>query len=255
MTLEALSREKHRDLRLRPVEHPWAFARTMVTAAVVGAELPELVRTMPIAFRQQEGRASMVALMGLGRENLCVGPQGEWLGRYIPAVLRAWPFALAPRGSEHVVVVNSDSPVLSRETGDPLFDAEGKPTERLQKILDFLKLVGDQDVVIARAVAAIADAGLFVPWDIELRNEVGKRVRVTGLHQVSREAFDALDDEAFLTLRRAGALPLIYGHWFSQRNISELERLMREQSKRREQPAAGGQEAQPLYITDDYLKF
>lgn len=253
MTLEALSREKHRYLRLQAVDQPWAFASKLMTAGVVGAELPEVVRTMPAAFRLQDGKATMLALMGLGEQNLYVGEQGQWLGRYIPAVLRAWPFSLVTRGDQRVVVINTASPAVSRDTGDALFNDQGEPTERLQKILDFLQAVGDQELAMARAVAAIVEADLLVPWEFNVRNVEGKTKRITGLHQVDQKAFDALDDAAFLKLRRAGALPLIYGHWFSQRNVSELERLQRE---RRHLSADGSPEPpQPLYITDEYLRF
>jgi len=255
MPLEALSREKHKNLRLQPIEQPWAFARELTTVGVVGAEFPELVRVMPIAFRLKDGVAHMLAVMGLGKQNLFVSQQGTWQGTYIPAALRAWPFSLIRQNNKHIVAINVDAPVLSTSNGEALFTDNGEPAERLAKTIEFLQAVGDQEVAMNRAVAAIVDANVLVPWEFEIRNAEGKTVRITGLHQVDHKAIDALDDAAFLKLRTAGALPLVYGHWFSQRNVPALERL----AQQRRDPAANDNAApalpQALYITDEYLKF
>src|SRR5690606_10786581 len=251
MTLEALSREKHKNLHLQPIEEPWAFARELSTVGVVGAELPELVRVMPIAFRMQEGKANMLALMGLGKQNLFVSPQGTWLGTYIPAVLRAWPFSLIRQGEQRIVAINTDSPVLSTSNGEALFTDEGEPSERLKKTVEFLQAVGDQEIGMGRAVAAIVDANVLVPWEFEVRNAEGKKVKITGLHRVDHKAMETLDDEAFLKLRRSGALPLIYAHWFSQRNVSALERLAQQRPKSKADGDATPDLPQSLYITDE----
>src|SRR5690606_6641881 len=203
--------------------------RARVMAGIAGPELAEAVRSMPVAFRLHEGKATVVALMGLGEENLFVGPKGEWLGGYIPAVLRAWPFALVKQGEQQAVAVDADSEAISETEGQPLFGEDGEPTESLQKVIKFLQSVSKQEAVMARAVAALQAANLLVPWEFTARKADGKAVKVTGLYQVDRQAFEGLNDEDFLKLRSEGALPLIYGHVFSQRNVSALEKLAQRQ--------------------------
>jgi len=255
MTLQALSRETHQNLRLRtPPEH-WSFARGRMIAGLVAPELTEVIKSMPMAFTVQGEQANLVALMGLGQQNLFVGPQGQWLGPYIPAVLRAWPFALMKQGEQRVVAIDADSDAVSPEEGELLFTESGEPGERLRRTVQFLQSFSDQEIVMGRAVEAIRKAGLLVPWELTVNPREGASVNLTGLYQVDRKAFEALDDEGFLSLRRAGALPVVYAHVFSQRNVSVLEQLARRvpatpAAERPEQALA----AMPEF-TDDYLKF
>lgn len=257
MTLQVLSRQTHKDLSLSTPAEPWAFARGRMIAGLVAPELPEVMKSMPIAFSVHENSANVVALLGLGDQNLFVGGQGEWLGEYIPAVLRAWPFALVQQDEHRVVGLDADSAAVTHGTGKRLFDDEGEPSEWLARTIRFLQSFSDQELVMARAVSAIRQAGLLAPWEFKARQSEGNEVKITGLHQIDRKAFEALPDEDFLALRREGALPVVYAHIFSQRNVAVLENLAR-----RHQPAKAADAAdaeldlpQALYITDDYLRF
>jgi hypothetical protein len=255
MTLQALSRETHQNLRLRTPPEQWSFARGRMIAGLVAPELPEVVKSMPMAFTLQGEQANLVALMGLGQQNLFVGPSGQWLGPYIPAVLRAWPFALMKQGEQRVVAINADNDAVGTEEGELLFSENGEPGERLQRTVQFLQSFSDQEIVMGRAVEAIRKAGLLVPWELTVNPREGASVNLTGLYQIDRAAFEALDDDGFLSLRRAGALPVVYAHVFSQRNVSVLEQLAR----RIPAAAAPEQPEQSLpsmpEFTDDYLRF
>lgn len=255
MPLQVLSRQTHKDLRLVRPDQPWAFARTRMIAGLVAPELAEAGKSFPIAFSRNGDRVNVLCLLGLGDRNLFIDEQGRWIGAYIPAVLRAWPFSLVQQGEQRVIGLDDESDAFSRTEGDPLFDEAGEPSERLQKTVKFLQTFSDQEQVMTRAVTALDKAGLLVPWDLAVKRGDGSGLNISGLLQVDRAAFEALPDDAFLTLRREGALPLVYAHVFSQRNVSQLETL----AKRREAAPAAAQATadmpQALYITDDYLKF
>ncbi len=254
MTLQALSRETHKELRLRTPSQLWSFARARMIAGLVATELAEAIKTMPVAFTLKNEQANLVALMGLGEHNLFVGSNGEWIGQYIPAALRAWPFGLMKQGEQRVVALDVASDAVSADEGDPLFDDKGQPSERLQKTVKFLQSFSDQEVVMGRAVEAIRKAGLLEPWALSADQGKGTSVNITGLYQINRAAFEALSDDAFLALRQAGSLPVIYAHVFSQRNTALLEQLARRQQAA-SIPVADDHLPQALYITDDYLKF
>ena len=79
---------------------------------------------MPIAFVEQAGRFVPMAVMGLTPEhNLFVGPEGQWLGGYLPAAMRSYPFRLLrSEGSEQMTLcVDEDSglvvDLMELETG------------------------------------------------------------------------------------------------------------------------------------------
>lgn len=227
MTMQALSREDHGKLRLRPQAHPWGFARERMLVGLLAPELSDACREFPVAFTLNDDVPQLVALMGLGQRNLYVGAQGEWLSHYVPAMLRVWPFGVARQDNNRLVTIDADSPLLSETEGEPLFSETGEPQPRLQSVLKFLQTCSDHEQPTRRALAAIHDAGLLVPWEFQVKMPDGTRTRLTGLHQVDRAKFESLSDEAFATLRREGGLPVVYAHVFSQGVTAQLERLAR----------------------------
>ena len=69
-----------------------SFAAKDPLTPVVLAEIGLVGSGMPIAFVEQAGRFVPMAVMGLIPEhNLFVGPEGQWLGGYVPAATRSYP--------------------------------------------------------------------------------------------------------------------------------------------------------------------
>src|SRR3954470_20980412 len=73
----------------------YAFAATQSLLPLTGLEFSSAAVAMPIAFVEQAGRYVSVAVMSpVQGRNLFIGPSGQWLGLYVPAVLRSYPFCL-----------------------------------------------------------------------------------------------------------------------------------------------------------------
>lgn len=253
MPLEALSSTAHRHLRHQSPSQPFAFARQTALAPLVAAEVAVALRSMPVAFGLNEGRVSLLGLMGLSSdENLFVDQQGQWRGNYIPAAFRAVPFGVVPRadGGEQTVVIDPDGGYFSQTSGTPLFDEAGGPTEFLQKILGFLKSLHDNQAATDRALQAILAADLLTPWTVALTMPDGKPRTLTGLFQIDASRFDALDAAAVAALHQSGALTLIYAHLFSLSNVAALEKLARER-----EPLPILSDIKIGILQDDYLKF
>ncbi len=251
MSYQVLSRQNHQNLRLRATPQPWAFARDRAFVGLVAAELAEAVRAFPVAFRVQGEQAGMVGLLGFGKQNLFIDDKGQWQGSYIPGVLRAWPFALVRKDDQQVVVVDTDADRLSDTDGELLFTENGEPGERLQKIIEFLRMMAQQEMLTQRGVASIRQLELLEPWEPVVKKADGQPLKLQGLHQVDQKRFGELSDEDFLTLRREGGLPLIYAHALSLRSIHLLEKLAQKQ------PEAPIQANLPptIDLSDEYLKF
>ena len=79
-------------------------------------------------------------------------------------------------------------------------------------------------LVTERAVNALADADLIAPWEINLK-QGEEVVPVDGLFRVDEATLNKLDDEDFLTLRKAGAVAIAYAQLFSISQLAVLERL------------------------------
>jgi hypothetical protein len=239
-----VSRERHADKRWRRPEN-YAFAASDGLTPAFGAELFRLALTMPVAFVEQGGRRQLMSVMSLapGR-NMYVGSDGRWYGNYIPAFFRSYPFRLLQReGSddEYILCVDEDSGLIvgGTETGEPFFDAAGEVSAAMKPIVELVSEVGRSSKMTQAAVSALFEAGVIQPWKIVLKVDQGER-SVTGLQRLDEAALNALGDEAFLTLRRSGALQVGYAQLLSMGQLGVFGDLakLQAQSARMAQPAA-----------------
>jgi len=225
-----VSRERHVGKRWRrPVN--FAAAAGDAVVPVVGGELARLALAMPVAFIEQSGRYQLVAALSLTPgHNMFVGPDGRWLGGYIPAFCRSYPFRLLPsQGTgESVLSVDEESALIAEAEsgGEAFFDADGEVSQAVRPILDLLVENERSRKGTEVAVSALAEVGVIRRWPILLKAGEDERT-VTGLHRIDEAALNALGDEAFLKLRRAGALPLAYAQLLSMGRLDVFDELAR----------------------------
>ena len=218
----------------------YSFASAQAVAPIIAAELGDVARVMPLAFLESGGRFEAVALLSLtpGR-NLFVDPDGRWLGTYVPAVLRGYPFRLASseKQGEFVLCIAEDAvaDTAGSRDGQPFFDAGGALSPELTRILAYLTEVQSSRVAMDLAVQSIAAAGLLRPWDIKVRSQ-GKEMTVAGLKRIDEEALNALDAEALFELRKSFALPVVYAQMLAMGHTTVFEGLSRLQGQQQPFP-------------------
>ena len=98
--------------------------------------------------------------------------------------------------------------VVDNGEGDSLeefFGADGTLAPTTKAIAELLHFSERDQVATARAVSALADAGVIKPWPLTM--QVGdQQISVNGLHSVNEAALNALDDATFLKLRKASSM-------------------------------------------------
>ena len=213
---------------IRPVGYNFAAGDTL--APLSGSEFAHAVLAMPIGFIDRAGHYLPVALMGLTKgTNIFVGPTGQWLGGYVPAVLRSYPFSLGRiEGREQpIVCVDEDSGLIVEETApnaEKFFDADGRPSPTTNWITDILHRIEQDQAATNLAVAALTEARVIRPWALSI--PVGKQqVTVNGLHQFDETALNRLEDEIFLKVRKALGLLVAYAQLLSMAQVNVLARL------------------------------
>jgi hypothetical protein len=226
MPFTPVDRARHASKLWRPFKD-YSFAASEDFVPVVGVELAKAALAMPMAFVERAGNYMLVAVLSIiGRRNMYVGPNGRWLGVYIPAAFRSYPFRLMRREDTEdlMLCVDEASLVDDGETGEPLFDGEGNLSAQVNQAVEFLKQIEISRKVTEIAVKALADAGLIQPWGLKVNTgEEHKLLR--GLFCVDERKLNALDDASYLKLRKAAALPLAYAHLLSLGQVTLLERL------------------------------
>jgi len=124
-----LNADVHRNARLGPSDGNFTFCAKTNSIPLAAVEFFDAAREYPVAFTGTPGGQFFpIALVGVRQnENLFVGADGRWQGRYVPAFVRRYPFVLAEKQSaedfnvyldeayarEHVSVVPGDYVMLA----------------------------------------------------------------------------------------------------------------------------------------------
>ncbi len=224
--IQPISRERHAGKRWQRYSS-YGFARTHAAVPLTVAEFSRAAVALPIALLPQGDGFLPFALLGLEQgKNLCVAPDGRWIGEYIPAVLRAHPFALAStEAGEKVLCVDEDSGLVTENPGDELFFAEdGEPSQATGVVLKFLYQLDLTTAPTKAACDVLQKHGLIVPWPITLQSENGQR-KLDGIFQIDEGRMSSLPDEAFVELRQNGALQFAYCQLLSMQHLQSLGTL------------------------------
>jgi hypothetical protein len=209
--VEAVEAGRHEALRLDR-RTGFAYARQLnavplgLTEIVAASETPIVLSAGPVPV-------PVVVLGVRAEENLLVQENGEWRpGAYVPGWLRCYPFLLLPATDapdKLVLALESGSPLLSADAGEPLFD-EGNPSEVLAAALRFaaaMRAALQDSVAFGRA---LNDAGLLRPQQADLTFRAGGTVRVDGFLTIDPDKVDDVPDETFLAWRRRGWIAPLY---------------------------------------------
>lgn len=186
---------------------------------------------MPIAFIEQSGRYLPVAIMSpLQGRNLFIGPKGQWLGIYVPAALRSYPFSLARvEGSDKVVVcIDEDSgwvvDAAANADATKFFEEDGSPSAAIKATLELLQQIEQNRPITDLAVAALAEARVIQPWPLTVMDG-NQQVPINGFHYIDEAALNALDEQTFLKLRKSGSLVIAYAQLISMRTLSVFAQM------------------------------
>jgi hypothetical protein len=122
-------------------------------------------------------------------------------------------------------------------------------------VLDFLNQVERNRAVTETAVACLAEAGLITEWSLKIKDQDQEKP-VTGLFRIDESKLNALDDDQFLKLRKAQALPIAYAQLLSMNNIQMFAQLANAQAQMAQVKSAPQvPDIQPMLGDDDMISF
>ena len=218
-----LSPALHSGLRIKQTRNRFEFAKKVNSVLCAGVEFAELAYEYPIVFAEGSDSWVPIALFGLNAtENQWVDRAGAWCGRYIPAFIRQYPFAIG-RGESEVplVCIDEGSKLLSPDDGLALFEG-GQPTQFVKQTADFMKEFHQQMERTKAFARLLMDLGLLSEVKATA-GEIGSspislgKVRVVDEHQLL-----ALDDANVLQIFRKGELAWIYAHLLSLGHLKQM---------------------------------
>jgi len=222
----AVSRETHANKRWQHAQS-YAFAANEAVVPLGAQEFPKAMMSVPIAFFAQGNIFQPTAVLGFVQgQSLFVAPDGRWLGDYVPAIFRTYPFRLAntPEG-EQVMCIDLDSGLQTEgPEGELFFNEDGTPAAEVSQALELLNQIETSRPVTAAGCAALQACKLIVPWEISVQSDTGEQ-KIEGLYKVDEAAMNALSEEDFLSLRKHGALAMAYCQLLSMQHLSVLGQL------------------------------
>lgn len=222
-TLTPITQSRHAAKRWRR-PRSYAFAAGTAIIPLVGAELSKAALAFPIAFIEHGEAFVPAAVLGVeSNRNLFVAADGRWLGAYVPAAVRGFPFMLAAtEKGQHLLCFDEASGLLTdAQEGERFFEDDGTPSPVVRQVLDFLTKVEQNRTLTVAACAALQARNQIEPWPITVRTGQSGR-KIEGLFRVNEAAFNALKDDAFLALRNAGALPIAFAQFVSMPQLRLL---------------------------------
>ena len=226
----AVDRQLHRQLRIHQPKMDWSVAAELNALFVAGAEFGDVCREYPILFvragtdPQGKPQVAPIAAFGLApKENLFLRGS-EWRAHYVPALLRAYPFALGRVGPDQRGVLSIDIgwKGLSQTEGVPLFDEAGEPTEHLKTMTQQLQQI-ELEVQRTRELGRVLlDKDLLREMRFDADLPGGEKLKVDGFFTVDEKQLGKLSDADLLTLHKSGVMGLVYAHLVSMGNLRKM---------------------------------
>ncbi len=203
-----------------------AFAADRALIPLHAGELAKAAATMPVAAVKEGREWRLVGVCGIAPGHNLFIRQGKWLGNYQPVWLATWPFEAIAVGDKAIVTFEQESGLLGENgAGEPFFDDQGQMSETVATRVEALKAAHGKQQATQKALAALAKAKVLAPWPNAIKEQLG--LAIDGLHMIDERVLSQLDDEAFLALRRAQALPIAYALNLSIPQTHLLARLAR----------------------------
>jgi len=219
-----LNRERNADLTISESTSRYAFAVNAQMVIIADVEFFDTCRQFPIIFATTtDGRLFPLALMGLENgENLFVDKDGYWLGSYIPAYIRRYPFITA-EGDDGQMAVCCDAAFdgFNREGGTALFK-DGEPTAKANEIMSFLKDYYQRMKATEAFCVGLAQGKLLRQIDAQANLADGRSYALNGMLVVDEQRLTQLPDVDVVRLYRSGMMALINAHLVSLRNLGVL---------------------------------
>lgn len=226
----ALDRIKHRQMRLDTSARDLGELRRMNAFFVAGAEFADACRDYPVVWvragKDDQGRDQVAPVVVFGiaaGENLCI--EGDsWRVRYVPAMLRLYPFAMARVSPTEMVVCIDESWFGLSEggAGQALFDADGSPSEFTRNLQRQLEQFEAEVERTRQAGDLLLRHGLLRDMRFDASMPDGSKVGVDGFLCVDEAKLAALPDADLLALSRNGLIALIHAHQISLGNMTRL---------------------------------
>lgn len=192
-------------------------------------EFPQAQRHFPIVFSTGDNPVPL-ALMGLNEGvNVFFDDQGAPTeAAYVPAYIRRYPFLLVklePNTDNLSLCFDPTSNLVGPfEDGQPLFTADGQPSEHTKQLLDFCQKFEEAGLKTRTFMDELAKADLLMDGEVAINrlDGSGQPFIYRGFKMVNQEKLRELRGDQLRKWNENGMLPLLYSHLLSLDLMREI---------------------------------
>jgi len=219
---------EHGKLRFSEIAPEFSFAANANVIPLLVTEVAQAARHYPLVFMPGEGASPpvLVAVVGLGDGiNRFVGADGQWRANtYIPAYVRRYPFLpmKVDGQNEPILAIDTQSDWVSQQVGEAFVADDGKPTQRLQGVMQFQLEYLQQAEITSAMCAALQSSGVLEPRSLTWQEPGVEPRQIGGFFGVEEARLKALSAEGVVALHQADALGLAYAQLLSMSNLPFL---------------------------------
>ena len=221
--LEALDTDKHKDLRFTQARD-FGFSAGLASAPLSASEVVEAAKCFPVVF-PTEGPLLPLAMLSVQEGvNSFVDAGGKWLGSYVPAHVRRYPFILGNTDTpdNYTIMLDPKAPHFTDPGGEALFADDGERGPTLNKVVEFLSAFQQEITATEQLLKPLDEAGILTVQRLELADFEGKTATIEGVRAIDREKLFALDDAVLAGWVRDGMMNMIDAHLASLNNFVAL---------------------------------
>ena len=222
--IEALEHSKHQDLRLTKIPG-FNFARHISIVKLSFSELRQASRYYPIVFLKETPGVPRAVLSLKKDKNAYINKAGNWKVPYIPVHFRLYPFTLAKvqdQENKFALCLDPEAEHFKPGMGDPLFTADGEPTEFVQKNIFNSLQAYHKELETTKALFKILEEKELIV-DKTFKFTINKEEKsINGFKGVDMKKLLSLDDKTIADMVRKGTMGLIHEHINSLKNFSKF---------------------------------
>ncbi len=221
-----VSANRHAQANVEPSDR-YEFSAGINAVPLMAVEFARAATEYTIVFAADGDNVMPVVVLGVRNEqNLYLTADAHWQAKYIPAFIRRYPFVFSSTddGKSLTLCIDESHPGFNREgRGQPLFGADGKPSDYTNKVLEFLKEFQIHFERTRVFCKRLKELELLEPMQANVTTPAGEKLTLGGFLVVNREKLRALDGDRLAGLARTDELELLYLHLYSMRNFNEVK--------------------------------
>ena len=188
---------------------------------VVLSEFIHLAVQYPIFLTKNGNTGQFVfsAMLGFEKSENLFWQQEQWQGLYVPLQVRRQPFFVEANVNQHndaqhnnelTVCLNADSPAISDEIGEAIFNENGQESNFFREVkanlTELLKGEKDNNILLE----SLLSMSLIQPMTLDVTFVNQSSTKLTGLYTIDQDKLASLSHEQVITLYQTGLLPAIY---------------------------------------------